>query len=199
MIDYSRYSRYSKRLTPLFKTRKVKAYGMFILSLLTASFFGIFAIRPTVTTIVHLKREIRDKQLVEVALSEKINTLSSLDQIYQRIKDDLPVVEAVLPSRPQINTLVNLIERVVSDSELEIQSVQFQAVELVSSSLKEQVFQTTPIPFSASFIGSYPNLVSGLGDFGNVSRLVTVESVEINKHREEGLVLNLRGQSYYVH
>lgn len=200
MIDHTRYSRYSKGLVPLLKKRKVKAYGMFILSLFTASFFGIFAIRPTVTTIVRLRREIHDKQLVEVALSQKINSLSSLDQIYRSIEGDLSVIEAVLPRQPRVNTLVNLIEGVAVENELGIPSVQFDTLDLISPPSQEKTFQIIPLPFRVSFVSSYPNLVSALNDFNEVNRLVTVETIEISKHREgEGLVLDLHGRGYYVH
>jgi Tfp pilus assembly protein PilO len=200
MIDYSRYSRYSKRLLPLLKRERVRAYGMLILSLFTASFFGVFAIRPTVTTIIRLKREISDKQSVETALSKKITALSSLDQVYRRIEEDLVVVETVLPSQPQINTLTSLLERIAAENKLGILSIQFQPVELIPSSSNEKIFHITPISFTATFVGSYPDLISGLANFGSTDRLLTVETVEMGKHREgEEVVLSLHGRGYYVH
>jgi Tfp pilus assembly protein PilO len=200
MIEYSRYSRYSKKLIPLLKKGKTKAYGMLVLSFFTASFFGIFAIRPTVTTIVRLRREIRDQRSVETALSEKITALSSLDQLYRQIEGDLPVVETVLPSQPQINGLLILIERIATENNLRILSVQFQPVDLIPSSSEEKTFRTTPISFTVTFVGSYPDLISSLANFHSTNRLLTVETIEIGKHREgEELLLSLNGRGYYVH
>lgn len=185
---------------PALKTKKAKAYGMLILSLLTASFFGIFAIRPTVATIAKLRKEIQDNQDVERRLIEKINTLTALDQVYRQVEHDLSSVEAVLPSQSDFQNLLSLIENTAVTRQLGIVSLQFKPVDLVKPEAEEGDFKINPIAFQVLFKGSYEDLISGLASINRARRLITIETVQIKRSREaeEELLLEVGGRSFCV-
>lgn len=200
-MDYVRYRHYRRILTPALKSKKARAYGMLVLSLLTASFFGVFAIRPTVTTIIKLRKEIQDNQYVEEKLTEKINILATLDQIYKKVESDLTSVEAALPSQPNFENLLSVIENAAAVHQLGILSIQFKPVDLVKPKTNRGDFKLNPIAFQVTFTGSYQNLISGLTSLNSASRLITIDALQIKKSRgagEEELVLEIGGRSYCV-
>lgn len=200
-MDYSRYRRYKRIIGPALRTRKTKAYGMLVLSLLTASFFIIFAIRPTVTTIAKLRKEINDDQYVEKSLAEKINTLTSLDQVYKEVESDLSLVEAVLPSQPNFENLLSLVENTATMHQLGILSIQFKPVDLIKPKSQQDDARLNPMTFQVTFTGSYQNLMGGLTSLNRANRLISIDTLEIKKSREakeEELVLEVGGRSFCV-
>lgn len=203
-MDISRYRRYGRVIAPALRSRKVKAYGILVLSLLTASFFGVFAIRPTTSTIAQLRRQIKDNQYVDQKLTEKINALTALDRTYKQIKNDLVYVEASLPSQANLQNLLVVLEEAAGDNQLEIVSAQMRPVDLVDSQIKEDDFQPVPMSFKIVLKGSYPDLSRGLVFLNEASRLITIETVEIKKTKQpreaeaEALTLELEGKSFYV-
>lgn len=98
-----------RRLESTFRGTKTQAYTMLILSLLTVSFFGFFALRPTLTTIAQLKRQIEDNQEVDKRLSDKINQLIAAQAEYETIASFVPKVKRALPEGHQyVQTLFDL-------------------------------------------------------------------------------------------
>ena len=57
---------------PDLKKEKTQKYSSIIFSLVSLSFFGIFAINPTLSTIAKLKKELSDTKFVEEQLRKNI-------------------------------------------------------------------------------------------------------------------------------
>ena len=195
-----RYSRYKKFVTPIIRSKKTQAYGIIILSLLTASFFLVFAIRPTVKTIAQLRKEIKDNRLVEEKFREKINTLTRLSQTYNEVAGDLEIVEKVLPSKPNFENLLTVLETTAFQNQVEIFSFQFRPITLFQPKKEKMKFQLTPISFKVVFRGDYQNLLSQLHALSQSGRLIRIEKFQMKKSREkeEKLNLEIEGKSFYV-
>lgn len=200
-------SRYSRGLTPILKKPRAAAYVMLILSLLTAAFFGLFAIKPTLVTISRLMREIKDGKEIDAKLSQKINALTTLDQQYRALENDLIVVETALPTKPEFDSILAQLEKVANENQVELSTVIFQPLELATArqvNLRPPTakigFTLTPIAFKASFVGEYQNLTATLASLYQLKRLTTLKALTISPTREgEGLILHLTGEGYYVH
>jgi Tfp pilus assembly protein PilO len=74
---------------------------MLILSFFTVSFFGFFALKPTLSTIAKLKRQIEDNREVDKKLSEKINQLVEAQAEYEVISPFIPKIKKALPEKPE--------------------------------------------------------------------------------------------------
>src|SRR5687767_10764921 len=85
----------------LSRDEKTKNLSAIILTFLALSFFGLFAINPTISTIVQLKKEIADNQEVNQKLEEKITNLSTLQQKYNLLQNDIPFIFSAIPQNPQ--------------------------------------------------------------------------------------------------
>src|SRR3989344_8503364 len=97
-INKNKYFEY----LPDLKKEKTQKYSSIIFSLISLSFFGLFAINPTLSTIAKLKKELSDAKFVDSELAEKIANLSSLQEKYNIVEQDIPFVLAAVPKNPQI-------------------------------------------------------------------------------------------------
>jgi Tfp pilus assembly protein PilO len=223
--EYNRYRRYFTSLEPLAKTPIIRAYFSLIASLFALSFFGAFAIRPTIKTIIGLRKEITDASFTDKRLQEKINALSEAQTQYSLIQPELPTVFAALPKNPEFSSLLKQIENIVVASGASISAIQFQSVTLHDAGAKEKqislqaspsgteknntpdvniessdkLLGLTPISFSLILRGSYTNLTAFLTSLTRLSRLIHVDSFVISTVTGgfAELSLNIQTKAFY--
>lgn len=193
-----RFNRYYTALEPFFAHPEVRAYTMFILSFLAMSFFGYFAIRPTLITISTLRRQIADARFVDQKLQEKINNLSAVSVEYEAIKPDLELIWTAVPKESQFPLFVKSLERIASESGATIGSFVFKPINLnhleSTTSARE-----IPIDFRLTLQGDYSKLADFIGKLSRLERLSIIEKMEIStKGEKDTLRLNLEGKTFYV-
>ncbi len=166
-----------------------------ILTLGTTILFALFAINPTISTIVKLRREINDSRFVEKRLSEKIKNLSSLSSEYQNIQKDLPFILDAIPLRPEAPTLVAQIQSIANDSEVRISKLDVASINLTT----QDASTSSSFAFEITGQGDYENLQKFISDLINMQRIVSVDSISITKDAEtnENLEINIKGSSYF--
>lgn len=200
-IESRRFSRYYTSLEPLWTRPAIRAYTMLILSFFTMAFFGYFAIRPTMTTISALRRQISDAKFVDQQLQNKINALSQVQVAYEAIKPDLPVVMTALPRQPQFPSFVKSLEKISSESNATVVSLRFQSVSLSPSEATASA-QEIPIGFSLTTSGDYNSLAGFVKRLSYFERIAVIERVQLlmknDETGKETLQLSLLGKTFYV-
>lgn len=93
----------------------------FIISILLI----VFAIKPTVSTVLTINSEIKEKQRVLKALDEKINALSSLDKEYLDNKEEFEDLTLIYPTAGNFSLMLSNVEAVVSRNSFLLGSVNF--------------------------------------------------------------------------
>jgi len=83
MKESNRYSRYFTYIKPLARLPIIKTYGPAIFSLLTMSVFIVFAIKPTIETILVLQKQLADSDKIVAQINEKTDNLSKGRENYQ--------------------------------------------------------------------------------------------------------------------
>lgn len=220
--EYNRYRRYFTSLEPVVKTPVIRAYFSLIASLFALSFFGAFAIRPTVNTIVELQKKIKDSSFTNQKLQDKINSLSEAQTQYSLVQADLPIVFSALPKDPDFSSLLRQIENIAVASGVSVSGIQFQSV-LLFDTKKESLSSTpsastpesksintaavpmptfsglTPISFSLSLRGGYPNIKAFLTSLTHLSRLIDVNSFNISNSQSgvTELTINMQTKAFY--
>lgn len=215
----TRYYRYSRQIAPLFKEKKIQAYTLIILSLFTISFFGFLAIRPTLGTIITLKKQIQDRTIVNSKLEDKINALIQAQSNYQQIESDIPIIYTLLPQKPDITSLLLKIEAITAESEAIISALTFDRVELMANptvintapetapNTQENVLAaevetdtTIPISFTITFSGTYDELKIILAKLGALNRIVTIKNADLNisaNNEVSSLTLDMQTAAHY--
>lgn len=195
-VSYKVYSRYYQKIGPFFKKPRVQAYIMLILSFFTMSFFGIFAIRPTLKTITQLQRKIKDSQFVSQALEEKIISLSQAKEAYQKVEKSLPLIAKALPPEPQFSFFLQDLESLAQEVDATISGVKLESVDLTKKD------PTLPIKLSCflALASNYPSGKEFIHRLIETPRLYTIENFEIRSRAKEGeteLKLDLKVNSFY--
>ena len=189
------YEKYYKDILPYLKKQKNQQYFAVILTLGAATFFALFAINPTLSTITRLRREVEDSRIVDQKLSEKVQSLSSLSTQYQGIKDDLQFVYDAVPFKPEAPTLIAQIQSIARENGIILDSIKVSPINLAS---KESAASSS-FTFELTGKSSFENIQQFISTLTVMERVVSLESISINKGLLEAgdLQIDIRGSAYY--
>jgi Tfp pilus assembly protein PilO len=192
--ELQRYRRYYQSLEPVFRKSTSRAYTAIIFSFLAVSLFGWYAVRPTVQTILYLRREITDKTDVNRQMEEKIAALIEAQSLYQEIEPLLPAVEQALPSQPDAIPVVLQLRNLASRSGVFISTIQLPPVPLLGQDPAKASKKTivpaakqVPYDFTIAVQGTYPMIRSYLDGVVNMRRVVVIDGVTITPYRLESV------------
>src|SRR3990170_4743668 len=96
-IKHNFISRINKKLAPTFKNKKTVSYFTISLSLFSLSFFGLFAIRPTLITAVSLIKEVNNLKTLNLQYENKISDIIRAQAEYEKVRDKINLVNIALP------------------------------------------------------------------------------------------------------
>ncbi len=183
--EYRRYKRYYSAAGPLLKDPAVRAYFSLIASVVTVTIFLVFAIRPTIATIVGLQKQITDKKAFAQKLDTKINALALLQTEYQEIEPDLGLVDEAMPASPDLGAAIILLENTASSSGVRLESVSVSKVNYYSSANQSAV---TAIPIDLQLSGTYDVVSYFLKQLVNLPRIFVISKITIGQHTQSGTI-----------
>jgi len=196
----SGYSRYLFKVAEFYQKKEIKVYTNLILSLLTTSFFALFAIKPTMVTIASLVKEITDQKEVTHKLDKKLKDLSLAQKEFSSLKPKLSLIDEALPQNSEPAILLGQIEVLAQENNLEFASAQSGGIvvkgTLASSERKKKAKEKSPHPSfntTLSFIGTYEEIESFLESLSNLRRMVNIKNISIRKGKKtSSRTLNLK-------
>lgn len=188
-----------RKVSPIIniKSKKQASYLTLTLSLFTLSIFGLFAIRPTIITAFSLSKNISDLNKLNIDYENKIGSLIRAQSEYEKIRDDLTLVSAALPTYTDFNKLASAIERFAEREQVTINQLQ---IDSVSISQLPSTGKVRSFGFSLVGIGNYQSLSAFIAHLLNFKRIVRIDSLEYAKEgatTSATLRLNLKGVTYY--
>ncbi len=190
----SNYEKYYKDFIPYIKKDKNKQYISIILTLGVSIFFLIFAINPTITTIVKLKKDLKDSEFVEQALEKKIANMSSLFQQREKIKSDIPLILEAVPQNPEATILFAQMQSIADSSSVNLTNESTTDVPLDYSNASD----SASFNFQVTASGPYENVYEFLSNLTNMQRAVSIESININNSTQgDGIDAAIIGTTFY--
>lgn len=206
--EYHRYKQYYFKLQSLSGQPIARASFTLVASLLTAAFFGIFAIKPTLGTIARLTKEIEDRQKVEKQLETKLKALKQIESAYEAIKPQLPLIDAALPKTPEFERLEREIEFLAWEHGVILSSGSFSGFPLVERSSDENQkdkdsdsdIPAKVININLTVAGDYSNLKQFITGLETLDRVILVKSLnfsEKTKLKGAKLQISLNSQAFY--
>jgi hypothetical protein len=183
------YKKYYQAIGPLLADKKTKNYSTVIFFFLVLSVFGWYAIRPTIQTILTLRREIKDKTEISKKMDEKINALIQANSAYELALPTLPLLAGAVPKNPDVIQLVGRIKDIANRSGASVSAIQVSQVPLASSSAAPkktsgaaEVSQT--IPVSVTLTGTYPDITSFFTNTTDLLRIISIESLQFSGNQK---------------
>lgn len=186
-----------RKLTPLIKDKKTSSYLSLILSLFSISFFGFFAIRPTLITAVTLNKSVADLKKLDIEYENKISNIITAQSQYEQIRGDIPDIDLALPKDAMFNQLANALEKFAEKSNLFIKQLQIDQSPISRLPPSGKVEN---IQFSILTSGSYISSSDFIQHLLNWKRLIILDSLELSKEggtESAELRMTLKGKTYY--
>lgn len=208
-LNAAKYREYLK-LLPSMQQENTRIIVTLIFTFFALSFFGIFAINPTLTTIVELRKKLADSQLVYESLQTKISNLSSLQQQYSTLGPDLPYVLEAVPQDPRASLLMAQVLGLAREKGISILSLETSRIALAGVGGEAgapqdpqtedmplidplestpQTINNAPAPenkkedsftFTLQAQGSYEDLLDYAHSLSRIQRIIKVESMSLN-------------------
>ena len=112
-----KHSRYYTFIKPIFRNKAVRTYSSLVFSILTITFFGVFALKPTLSTIVSLQKSIVEQQQLLDKVTKKADDLSLGRQNYDAIDPQVKLkLISLLPNSTTLPGLIDVIYTLAEDS-----------------------------------------------------------------------------------
>jgi len=203
-FEKKRYLADLKVLAPL-KEERIKQYGMLVFTIIALSFFGLFAINPTIATIVELRKKLADSELVNTQLEKKLLAMSSLQEQYSTIQPDLPAIYAAIPEDPETVRLLGQLQEIAKEQNVTITKLESLPVALKNdpkAPKKITESKDTAVSFSIETTGEYENLQSFLSALTAFERIVSITHITISRDSgdaEGTRSMIIEGRGYYQH
>lgn len=208
--EYLRYQLFFLNIVNLYKQREdLKMFLEILLSLLTISIFGAFALRPTILTITQLIKDIKAKEEIVVKMEEKIKNLEIAQTLLEDESASLPIVHSSVPSFPQPDVFARQIEALSAKNSVTILAFSIDKTTLLgkppapksSKELKPLPQNSSALEFSLSVKGNYSNLFNFLQETENLRIPVLIDSAGLNLSKlqeEKFLTLVVSGRTPYL-
>ncbi len=218
--ELERYRRYYQSLEPLLAKPRAQNYTAVIFSFLVISLFGLYAIRPTIQTILTLKREIQDKTEISQKMEEKIAALIEAQAAYSEVEGSLPLINQALPDSAEAIPLIIQLRNLANITGVELVAAQLPAVPLLGKEATPAAKSKIPtaangkeqaLDFSIGITGPYTSIQAFLAGIQEMRRIVTIKSLGVASDRTvpqqasgsavtigQQLQLTLKLTSYYL-
>lgn len=212
MIDFktatARYSRYYTYLEPVMADPLVRGYFSLVASLLLVTFFVIFALSPTINTILALNKKIADQKKTIAALDTKIVNLVSAQQNFAAAESLVPLLENALPKNPTPETVVHQILVVATNSGVTVSTLQFKPMTLLSDKpegtpqVPEEIAamvpsELSPLPVTFSINGNRQTTKSFLQKLEDSLRYIRFNRIGLSFEKNGDSHTDIAGISYY--
>lgn len=194
-----RYSRYYTYIKPVTKLPIIKSYGLHILTIITLTIFIVFAIKPTIETILVLQKKLQDQEEILAQVTKKSEDLTKASQNYQSLDPTIKQkIETALPTKSDLRILTNQLEQSALLAQASISALQVEPLTFTSQN-SEAKKSLSEIIFTYNIEGTYENLLLALDSLQKSNRLISIESLNLNKVIDSPTILmSVKGKAYYL-
>lgn len=201
-------TRYSQDLRRYYRMPAVQVSLTLVLSLFVMAIFIVFALRPTIVTIVTLKKTIAESEKIRQQLSVKMTNLQKASVQFELLKPILPMLNSTIPNNgAEYSPLTTAIEILARQTGTQLESESLGPTllfsRIISPFIPSKDQSVVELPFTARVIGSYPNISAFLAKLLSMERIIIIESVTItreigSKEENTNVALNISGSAYYL-
>ncbi len=194
-----RYFRYFNYIAPLTKIPIVKNYGLPIFTITILTIFILFAIKPTVETILVLQKKLTDYQQVLIKINQKAKDLSEAKKNYLSLESSTKdKIQTSIPTAIELNSIIQILEDIALLNDASISALQIQPVTIQQPS-KENKIKLSEVSFTYNLEGSYDKLLNILQDVEMSQRLISLDSLIFNKIPESSnILMSVSGKAFYL-
>jgi len=202
--SYQLYKRYIKNISLTYQKREdLRTYIELLLSLSVMALFGIFAIRPTVITIIELNKEAEGKKSIASKLETKIENLDKAQLTYNQNKGTIDLVNIAIPDGPSPETYVRQVEGLAKTNQVSLVGVGTSRVKIAGASTEAKSFPTESedIEITLDVAGTYQDLMQFIVQFEKMRRPMFVDILNLRERGNNSngeLIVSIVGRVPYI-
>lgn len=179
-----------------------------VMSLFLMAIFVVFALRPTLLSIVNLKKTIDESKKVLQQLETKVSYLQKASSQLEKLKPLVPAINASTPtSGAMYSPLTLALEEIAYQTNVVLESESLGSTLLYSRILspftpsKNQKIIDLPVNMKVS--GTYPDVTGFLNKLLKMERIIAVDNITITKQAGTktaavNVTINISGNAYYM-
>lgn len=182
------------------RNKFARTYSSLIFSIITISIFSVYAIRPTVITILSLQKSIDEQTQVLNSLKDKVNNLVLGKQNYENIsKSTKDKLDNLIPNNTDLPGLINSLSFAAADAEATISGLQFQPTDVLQpvNQISKNA-QVNQVDFTLNVQGEFSSLLKLLSNLERLDRLIAITNINFALPSEGALVMSITGKAYYL-
>lgn len=197
----AKYSRYYTYIKPAVENKYVRSSAPYIFSIFTITILIVFAIRPTISTILNLQKSLNDSQKVLQDLNNKADSLATAKRNYDSISPDAKLkIKNAVPEQTEITTIISSLKS-ASLNAASTSAMQIQPVTIIDNTVApgKTKMATGDVSFSYNVQGSFSELLAILGNISKTQRLISIDNIVIGKQTEEKTtIISINGKAFFL-
>lgn len=192
-------SRYYTYIQPILRNKAVKSYTPYVFNLVLCGLLVYFAIRPTLTAIANLQKNIDVNQQVLDTLTQKAKDLSLGQKNYEALSPETRAkILTAVPLTANVTTLLRSLET-AAPPQASTSAIQVEPVPLFDSTQALSGHPTLQeVHFTYNVVGTYPQIMTTLSNLGKLPRLVSLTNVTISHQSDGPSILSVTGKAFYL-
>jgi len=163
-------------------SKKVQDYTFSVLFFLIFSFSIFFIIRPTLTTLFSLKKQVKDLEELNQFYDQKIVMIAQVQQFLENNREKLPLLKEAIPDKPNLAKVVDDLNKVSSESGFLFKKIDMGETSLKVKEAKEKKYNQLVLTVEGE--GDFPQIINFLEEFLKQRRLKMVEKLIITQNKE---------------
>jgi Tfp pilus assembly protein PilO len=207
--EYLRYKDFFLNVLSVYNQKpNFKKYLELALSLTAIIIFSVFAIKPTVLTIISLNKEITAKEEMSAKLKQKIRNLQSASNLLQSSPQNIELINQAVPEKAVPEKLIEQLEVVAQQNSLKLlgfNSTNITILGTPSPTKKSKDIVSFPngsneLTFTFSATGTYQDIYNFVSSLENMRRPIKFDSFVINSNINDSgkiIVLTVLGRVPY--
>ena len=207
--NYARYKDFFLNTYSVYKRREsVQTFLELILTLCAISVLALFALRPTILTIIDLLKQIEKKEELIAQMDTKIQNLSVAQTVYSQQAANIELLSSAIPNSADPHKLVEQIMALFAQNGLAVLSLNLNetlvkgiSIQTVSNEFEPLLENANFVPFSVTTKGDYNTIKAAISNLENTRRPSIIGNLAIKANTSEedsSLILTVEGQSVYL-
>lgn len=164
-------------------SKRVKDYSFTIIFFIVFSFFIIFAIRPNLTTVFSLQKQLKELRVLDASYEDVIIHIVDLQSLLETNRDNMYLLDEALPASPQVNKVIDDLKKSASEAGVLIRKIDVGEVNLKEDEKKKDIKAFT---LSMETNSDFTEVKTFIDQFMNQRRLKMVRNLSIIKDTKDG-------------
>ncbi len=193
--------------------KQVRDYSYTVAFFLILSFFIFFVIRPNIKTIYEANLTLEKLRKDDAIYEYEIENILLVQDKLMEVRDDLSLIDKAVPQKPEINQLINQINKLIEKNNLLVENFTLSDFNLKDISRQSDL---KPLVFLIQLRGNFKDFLNFSTNLFNQRRLKWLKKIEISKSSKDleeffsatesaqittgsaNLLINLNLEGYYL-